>query len=180
MIPCVPNMQALLALKNHKDGEIVHVSDLDQDYYYLAEEDKWIPYYEEEKIVVLSDEEGVMEQAGTSLYDINKMLIAGMPNYTPENIIDSKKLIRKFIDENPANVYMLLCHDLRYYTIFFKNHKYEEFMEDVVIECLEFFGDIKSIDYNEESHAVELWFTYEDEPHVAYLFGYDEGVVLCQ
>lgn len=121
-----------------------------------------------------------MEQAGTSLYDINKMLIAGMPNYTPEDIIDSKKNIREFINENPANVYMLLCHDLRYYTIFLKNNNYEEFMEDVVIECLEYFGDIKSIDYNEESRAVELWFTYEEEPHVAYLFGYDEGVVLCQ
>lgn len=40
MIPCVPNMQALLALKNHKDGEVVYVSDLEQEYYYLAEEDK--------------------------------------------------------------------------------------------------------------------------------------------
>ena len=179
MIPTVPNMQALLSLKNHKDGEIVYVEELEQEYYYLAEEDKWIPYYKEEKIL-LSDEEGILNNTGTSLYDINKMLIAGMPDYTPEDIIDSKKTIRKFIDENPANVYMLLCHDLRYYTIFLKNKQYEENMEDVVIECLEYFGSIKSIDYNEESRAMELWFTYEEEPHVAYLFGYDEGVVLCK
>jgi hypothetical protein len=75
--------------------------------------------YTKEKIL-LSDEEGILNKTGTSLYDINKMLIAGMPDYTPEDIIDSKKTIRKFIDENPANVYMLLCHDLRYYTIFLK------------------------------------------------------------
>ena len=53
-------------------------------------------------------------------------------------------------------------------------------MEDVVIECLEYFGDIKSIEYDEDSHGIELWFTYEEEPFVAYLFGYDEGVILCK
>ena len=56
----------------------------------------------------------------------------------------------------------------------------KEKMEDVVIECLEYFGNIKSIDYNEDSNAIELWFTYEEEPYVAYLFNYNEGVVLCQ
>ena len=61
-----------------------------------------------------------------------------------------------------------------------RNKNYEENMEDVVIECLEYFGDIKSVDYDEDSNAVELWFSYEEEPHVAYLFGYDEGVVLCK
>ncbi len=117
MIPTVPNMQALLSLKNHKDGEIVYVENLKQEYYYLAEDDKWIPYYEEEKIL-LSDEEGILNNAGTNLYDINKMLVAGMPSYTPEDIIDSKKVIRNFINTNPANVYMLLCH-LYYSCLFF-------------------------------------------------------------
>ena len=108
------------------------------------------------------------------------MLIANLTNYGAEDIATAKKLIRSFINENPANVYMLLCHDLRYYTIFLRNKNYEESMEDVVIECLEYFGDIKSVDYDEDSNAVELWFSYEEEPHVAYLFGYDEGVVLCK
>lgn len=176
MIPKVKKFEYLSAIKNRQDGEIVFVEDLNQEYYYLAEEDKWIPYFEEEELVTVK--EG--ETPGTNLYQLNKMLIANLTNYGAEDIATAKKLIRSFINENPANVYMLLCHDLRYYTIFLRNKNYEENMEDVVIECLEYFGDIKSVDYDEDSNAVELWFSYEEEPHVAYLFGYDEGVVLCK
>lgn len=176
MIPKVKKFEYLSAIKNHQDGEIVFVEDLNQEYYYLEEEDKWIPYFAEEELVTVK--EG--ETPGTNLYQLNKMLVANLTNYGVEDIKSAKKLIRNFIDENPANVYMLLCHDLRYYTIFLRNKNYEENMEDVVIECLEYFGDIKSVDYDEDSNAVELWFSYEEEPHVAYLFGYDEGVVLCK
>jgi hypothetical protein len=176
MIPKVKKFEYLSAIKNHQDGEIVFVEDLNQEYYYLEEEDKWIPYFAEEEIVTVK--EG--ETPGTNLYQLNKMLVANLTNYGVEDIKSAKKLIRNFIDENPANVYMLLCHDLRYYTIFLKNKNYEENMEDVVIECLEYFGDIKSIEYDEDSNVIELWFAYEEEPFVAYLFGYDEGVILCK
>lgn len=176
MIPKVKKFEYLSAIKNHQDGEIVFVEDLNQDYYYLEEEDKWIPYFAEEEIVTVKDG----ENPGTNLYQLNKMLVANLTNYGVEDIKSAKKLIRNFIDENSANVYMLLCHDLRYYTIFLKNKSYEENMEDVVIECLEYFGDIKSIEYDEDSNVIELWFTYEEEPFVAYLFGYDEGVILCK
>lgn len=176
MIPKVKKFEYLSAIKNHQDGEIVFVEDLNQEYYYLEEEDKWIPYFAEEELVTVK--EG--ETPGTNLYQLNKMLVANLINYGAEDIKSAKKLIRNFIDENPANVYMLLCHDLRYYTIFLKNKNYEENMEDVVIECLEYFGDIKSVEYDEDSRGIELWFTYEEEPFVAYLFGYDEGVILCK
>lgn len=176
MIPKVKKFEYLSAIKNHQDGEIVFVEDLNQEYYYLEEEDKWIPYFAEEELVTVKES----ETPGTNLYQLNKMLVANLTNYGVEDIKSAKKLIRNFIDENPANVYMLLCHDLRYYTIFLKNKNYEENMEDVVIECLEYFGDIKSIEYDEDSHGIELWFTYEEEPFVAYLFGYDEGVILCK
>lgn len=176
MIPKVKKFEYLSAIKNRQDGEIVFVEDLNQEYYYLKEEDKWIPYFAEEELVTVK--EG--ETPGTNLYQLNKMLVANLTNYGVEDIKSAKKLIRNFIDENPANVYMLLCHDLRYYTIFLKNKSYEENMEDVVIECLEYFGDIKSIEYDEDSNVIELWFTYEEEPFVAYLFGYDEGVILCK
>ena len=176
MIPKVKKFEYLSAIKNHQNGEIVFVEDLNQEYYYLEEEDKWIPYFAEEELVTVK--EG--ETPGTNLYQLNKMLVANLTNYGVEDIKSAKKLIRNFIDENSAKVYMLLCHDLRYYTIFLKNKSYEENMEDVVIECLEYFGDIKSIEYDEDSNVIELWFTYEEEPFVAYLFGYDEGVILCK
>jgi hypothetical protein len=103
-----------------------------------------------------------------------------MPDCPPEKIQDLKKEIRTFVNDNQANVYMLLCHDLRYYTVFLKNEEYEENIEDIVVECVEYFGNIKSIEYNTEEKIIEIWFVYEDEPFVAYLFNYDEGVVLCR
>ena len=33
---------------------------------------------------------------------------------------------------------------------------------------------------NEETNAIEIWFNYEEEPYVAYLFNYEEGVIVCQ
>ena len=174
MIPVVKTLEMLYFLQNHEEGEIVHVSDLGQDFCY--NEGEWIPYYAEEEIVV----DGTEAAPEMNLYSLNKVFMAQMPDLLSEDIEKAKQTIRRFINENLANVYMMLCHDLRYYTIFLKNDNYEEKMEDVIIECLEHFGAIKSIDYNEETRAVELWFTYEDEPYVAYLFNYDEGVVLCQ
>ena len=162
MNPSVPNMEALLALKNHEDGEIIFVSDLKQDYCYVAETDEWVIYYPEE--VSYSEE---TDSSGTNLYQLNKLLVGGMPDCPPEKIQDLKKEIRTFVNDNQANVYMLLCHDLRYYTVFLKNEEYEENIEDIVVECIEYFGNIKSIEYNTEEKIIEIWFIYEDEPFVA-------------
>ena len=172
----VPSLAALKALQNCEDGEIIFVEDLKQDYY--LNEGEWIPYYAEEAVTTTAESDSKMD-----LYNLNRMLMSQMPDLSHEDIIAAKKTIREFVNLNGEDVsgaYMLLCHDLRYYTIFLKDKVYEEKMEDVVIECLEYFGNIKSIDYNEDSNAIELWFTYEEEPYVAYLFNYNEGVVLCQ
>jgi hypothetical protein len=100
--------------------------------------------------------------------------------------INNSQLINKIKNSNKEKAltmlesYMTKNGLAKLSSIFLRNKNYEENMEDVVIECLEYFGDIKSVDYDEDSNAVELWFSYEEEPHVAYLFGYDEGVVLCK
>ncbi len=172
----VPSLAALNALKNCEDGEIIFVEDLEQDFYF--NKGQWIPYYAEESVIATDESDQKMD-----LYSLNRMFMSQMPNLSEEDIENAKQTIRRFIDHDSGNssgVYMLLCHDLRYYTIFLKDKAYEEKMEEVVIECLEYFGDIKSIDYNEDSNAIELWFTSDDEPYVAYLFNYNEGVVLCQ
>ena len=174
----VPNLKALKALQNHKDGEVIRVEELDQDYCYVEETDEWVPFFSE---VDTTEVEG--EVPGLDLYSVNKMLINQLPDLDEEDIDKVKKIIRKYVDtdsKGSSSVYMLLCHELRYYTIFLKDETYKENLEDVVIECLEYFGKIKDIDYNEDSNAIEIWFVTDNEPFVAYLFNYNEGVVLCQ
>lgn len=169
----VPNKKTLEMLQNCVEDEVAYVEDMNM--HFIFNDGEWIPYYVEKDNPL---EKGSNEM---DLYAMNKILISQIPDYTPSQIEDSKKIIRKFIDENDNNVYMLLCNELRYYTVFILDKdSSDEKIEDVVIECLSCMGAIKSIEVNEETEAIELWFNYEDEPHAAFLFGYDEGVVVCQ
>lgn len=174
MIPCVPNMQALLALKNHKDGELVRVSDLNQTYSYCEENDSWIPYYNDEEITS-SEENGDF-----SLYQFNQMVISQLPDMPEEDIQKSKVDIRAFINLTKSPAYMLLCRELNYYTTFLVNDSYEEKMEDAVIECAQCLGSLKSVDYNEDENVIEIWFADDERAYVAFLFDYQGGIITCQ
>lgn len=174
----VPSLAALKALQNCEDGEIIFVEDLKQDYY--LNEGEWIPYYVKEAVTTTAESDSKMD-----LYNLNRMLMSQMPDLSHEDIINAKKTIRGFVNlngEDTSGAYMLLCHELRYYTVFLKDKAhYDEKMEDVVIECIENLGIIKSIDLTEDKLAIEIWFVHHEteEPFVAYLFNYDEGVILC-
>lgn len=116
-----------------------------------------------------------------NLYDLNKTAI--MQLETISDFSDSKKIIRDFL--KPAEkYYMLLCRDLNYYTLFYKNEDpTEEFLENVFVECLHDIGnEIKSISVTEDNSAIEIWFIPKEssEAVVAYFFNYDRGVVPCQ
>ena len=80
---------------------------------------------------------------------------------------------------------MLLGRDINYYTIFHCIKQvvgYDEVPAAAaeVIACVQDWGAIKSVDFNEHKDAIEIWFTKEDgETYVMYLFGYDGGVITC-
>lgn len=77
--------------------------------------------------------------------------------------------------------YMLLCRELNYYTVFQRQFTGLEDFGDVVIECLENLGNIKSIEVTEDKTAIEAWIVNSDnEAHVVYLFNYDQGVIICK
>lgn len=174
MIPSVSNMKTLLALKNHKDGELVYVSDLNQTYAYCADNDSWIPYYDDNEIT--TDD----KKSEISLYKFNQMIISQLPDMSKEDIEKSKKDIRAFINATDSPAYMLLCRDLNYYTTFLINDTYEEKIEDAAIECIECLGSLKSIDYNEDDQVVEFWFSNEEISYAAFLFDYQGGIITCQ
>lgn len=75
---------------------------------------------------------------------------------------------------------MLLCNDIRSYTVFEVCDEYEEKVEDIIIECLLNIGVIQQVNYNENGSAIECWIKNEDGVFMFLLFDYEWGVITCQ
>lgn len=121
-----------------------------------------------------------------NLYDINKQLIAQLPELNEEQIIQARKVITDFIKNLNNDFFMLLGRDINYYTLFnIVNNETEHplcAVADEVWACADYIGSIKSVDLIDEENAIEIWVQPRDEegePLAMYLFGYDEGVVKC-
>ena len=118
---------------------------------------------------------------GMNMYDINKQIIAQLPAINEADMIAVKReIIRKYCDQMKAEYYMLLCRDINYYTVFKIDLKLaDETIEDVLVDCANYIGTIKSIGFTEDEQAIELWMTNEEDTYVAYFFPYDKGVIVC-
>lgn len=117
-----------------------------------------------------------------TLYDLNKAAVTQLPNYSEADKQAAKELINTYDDfSTMTRYYMLLCRELNYYTVFQRQFTGLEDFGDVVIECLENLGNIKSIEVTEDKTAIEAWIVNSDnEAHVVYLFNYDQGVIICK
>ena len=112
-------------------------------------------------------------------YEYAKQVAIQMPAMT--DFVKAKEVIRTYTEYKKYT--MLLCNDLRYYTVFNKhtdeNNIYPA-LENEVIECIQTMCDeIISITLDEELGMVEIWIKMNDEAYVMYLFDYTEGVIDC-
>lgn len=125
-------------------------------------------------------EEGTTDVA-MNMYDINKQIIAQLPAINEADLIAVKReVIRKYCDQMKAEYYMLLCRDINYYTVFkIDLNLADETIEDVLVDCANYIGTIKSISLTEDEQALELWMTNDNDTYAAYFFPYDEGVIVC-
>ena len=144
-------------------------------------------YIEDEQKVYTYSEDGVltpMEIASNvqmTAYDINKQIMIQLPRLTPEEIEGTKSLFAEYNQNEGQEYFMLLCHELRYYTLFRTGCYTDERAEDIIVdECLKNLGDIISIEKSANGCAIEIWIAVNDEAYVMYYFNYDEGVVECQ
>lgn len=120
------------------------------------------------------------EEQEMTMYAANKQLFAAAPQFDEGQIARAEDLINEY-GKSYGNVhYMLLGHDIRYYTVFIRNDSIStSTLGHEVIECLEYIGQIKEIINDEITGAIECWVTtYEEkETIVLYLFPYDTGMV---
>ena len=112
------------------------------------------------------------------IYDMNRQIIGQLKSLNDDELHEKSKIISQLIDETRNRFYMLLCRDINYYTVLMRMPEAEEMMEEVVIDCAKYVGDIKAIEIAEG--AVEIWVTNDEDTYVMYLFPYDGGVEICQ
>lgn len=112
-----------------------------------------------------------------NLYELNQNIMENVPEEGIPTEEQLKEVIRNFQSSFPSGYYMLLCHSMRYYTVFVAQRPFcQEKFEDLVIECLNNTGKIISV--NNEPEALEFWTKDDDAPaECFYLFDYSSGIV---
>ena len=117
-----------------------------------------------------------------TLYDINKVAIEKEGALNRPTFLNKIKEVEKYFREKTTtknHYFMLLCNELKDYTVFnFMSNNFIQAAEDVR-ECLINRGKVYSIERTEDNIAMEIWIKYEDddELHCWYLFPYDNGVI---
>ena len=162
----VPTHKSLVALPRVEENEVA----------YVEKENRYFKYVN--KIWEPVEPEGTLSIG--SVYDMNKQIMSQMPNMTDEQIQRGVATIKELATAHfDGKFFMLLCNELKYYTVFVKdNGQYS--MPEEVVACAGEVGKLKSIELDDNG-AVEIWVQPEDdEPHAMYFFNYDAGVVVCQ
>lgn len=127
---------------------------------------------------------GATINTGMTEYEINSIIISQMPSLiTDAQLKNAKELLYNYIHDDwvVPGYYMLLCNDLRYYTVFIIEEDNElEKAEDVIVECLQNIGAIQYVDYNTDKSAIECWVKNDKGCFMFMLFNYGWGIVTCQ
>lgn len=119
--------------------------------------------------------------SGMSVYDGCRAERQNAPKLDP--IIEQRgfdELTKWLKSKTIGQYYMLLCNELRYYTVFNLLTDSIENMVKEIKNCAESRGEILEISLDKSTNAAyEIWIRdYEDnEPHVFMFFNYDLGVI---
>ena len=116
-----------------------------------------------------------------NLYEMNQNMVKQLPvlEITDEEL----NKINQLHNIHNAHYYMLLCNDMKYYTILKPSSNWAlmptmcDKFGPTVVDCLKSVGDIKSIDFVPDNTAIEIWVENAEGVYCMYLFPYDEGVV---
>lgn len=122
-----------------------------------------------------------------NLYDVNKQIMEQMEELTPELREEaSNKILNWFTCGHPSErYYMLLCHELRDYTLFNldKSGQWRNIpaakcaiAANDVIECMTNRGKLLSVE-KEDGDVWELWIRNDEGCFAYYLFPYSTAVL---
>ena len=133
--------------------------------------------------------ESIERNAGISLYEFNKENMKQFPILeTEEELQGAKNQLISFLSEMPSKYYMLLNHDIHYFTLFRNKECFEsEMVRDVmfndILDCLCWCGDnekgIIEVCRDNSGYALEFWVKdlVTNETMMFLLFDYEPGVI---
>lgn len=127
--------------------------------------------------------------AGINLYEMNRMIIAqNFPHADQEKLnkfYEERFIPWRHMDHNRGIYFMLLNHELHYYTVFIDNDNTDDntdmFWKEL-LELFEYIGPIRDI-HIDDNGALAIWADWHNDevvtnlPHCFYLFNYNKGVV---
>lgn len=117
-----------------------------------------------------------------NLYDINKQLMATMPEMTDAEINLITPQLEEWFNWKLDGYAMLLCRERYDFTVFHLYEKQNPYPQKVAVselfELLKERGKILSIEKADEI-SWEIWIKIDEEAFVFYLFGCDKWVIEC-
>jgi len=115
--------------------------------------------------------------AEITLYEVNKQLMDKKDPLTDTLLARDIADIASWTSFVQDKYFMLLCHELRDYTLFHfvgSNKKIHEASQEL-LETLQTRGEVISIDY--EANYYSIWLRMDGKSVLYLFFPYDEGVV---
>ena len=122
------------------------------------------------------------EGVSLSLFEYNRQLMEQLPAMSDEALYNAGDIINQYWIKTHNEFYMILNNAKHYYTIFtdvqtsFTTNEFST-LGDAVLTCCKEMGTIKAIDLNEETDAIEIWITTEEDTDCYILFPYNNGIV---
>lgn len=117
-----------------------------------------------------------------NLYDINKQLMATMPEMTDAEINLITPQLEEWFNWKLDGYAMLLCRERYDFTVFHLYEKQNPYPQKVAVselfELLKERGKILSIEKADEI-SWEIWIKIDEEAFVFYLFGCDKWIIEC-
>lgn len=115
-----------------------------------------------------------------TLYELNKAGYLSLPTLNELELYSYQQKVLKFINDKKAKYFMLLNHDIRYFTLF--SHINEDidnkYVAKEVMDIARSLGDIKSIEVSDDENSIEFWIVdYTGECNLYIFFNYDQGVI---
>lgn len=115
-----------------------------------------------------------------TLYELNKAGYLSLPTLNELELYSYQQKVLEFINDKKAKYFMLLNHDIRYFTLFshINEDKDNKYVAKEVMDIARSLGDIKSIELSNDTNAIEFWIVdYTGECNLYIFFNYDQGVI---
>lgn len=153
----------------------------------FMEQEDYEAYLKKQK--ELKQEQKNSSIGSTTLYDLNKAAIRSLKPMTNMEINNALEKVRDWYhsladnDGVPPQYFMFLEREHNYYTLFVDTKLHLESDKTLIQELKDLLmnwyadRDVRAIDIDAASNAVEIWAMWDGEPTVAYLFPYDKGVI---